>query len=133
MDSFKKQFPDYELIPDKTPKWRGPLLAVLALALTGALIYGLMRELGRASVPVANVSGYNAQSANTLKNLALSQLERGQHAEAARNFAIYFQLGGNEPEAMAGYASTLKALGQTEEARTWESRASKFLQDSLSR
>ncbi len=139
-NTFKKQFPDYDLIPSKESKLKGPLTIVGALAALALIFGAVFYELSRLQVPIANIAGVNRATLTTLDNLATSQVYAGQYSEAANNFNKYFSLGGKSADAMAHYAASLHEIGKTEEALEWSrkaveqdpsSKAARFIKDTL--
>lgn len=142
MDSFQKQFPDYQIIPMKKSKLSAPVLLIGTFLIIGLVGYIVFSKLGTMQVPMSNMAGVNSMTLSTLKNLALAQANSGQYQEAAKNFADYFQLGGSEADSMATYATVLSTLGHSSEALEWsrkavakdpDSKAARFIKDSLER
>lgn len=122
-DSFKEQFPDYPIIPSKRWKILDPLILVASLGSLLALFTGLFWALSQFNVPTPVMAGYNQMSLDTLRNQAMAQAEAGYHASAIKNFSQYFQLGGDDADAMAVYALSLDAQGQDKLAEKWSQKA----------
>ncbi|MGZ3723420.1 MAG: hypothetical protein ACXVA9_10845 [Bdellovibrionales bacterium] len=121
--SFEEQYPQYAIIPSKKSKWTGLLMLSGTVLVLGAIVYGLFKELSQLNAPVANMAGINKNTVSTLKNLAITQSNSGQYEAAAKNFKSYFELGGDEANAMAAYAISLDALGLNQEAVQWSNKA----------
>ena len=122
-DTFKEQFPDYPIIPSKRWKIVGPLVLLSSVATLLAIFAGLFWALSQFNVPTPVMAGYNRMSLETLRNQAMAQAEAGHHASALKNFSTYFQLGGDDADAMAVYALSLDAQGQDELAEKWSKKA----------
>lgn len=118
-DSFKEQFPDYQIIPSKKSKVPGRVLnyGVYAalLGVPGVMLY----EFSKMQVPTANMAGMNQFSVETARRVAMSQVMAGQYIEAARNFKFYFSAGGEDSAAMGAYGRALMELGLKDEAGQW--------------
>lgn len=126
-DSFTKQFPGYDVIPEKKNRWAWPLTWLAFIALIAAPVV-VFRNLTYA-VPTPNVAGINKLTLPTLKQLALLQVEEQNLSSATSTLQRYFMLGGQEPEVMALYAQVLQRSGRGVEAKTWESKASRAVRD----
>jgi tetratricopeptide (TPR) repeat protein len=129
-NSFKEQFPDYEIIPLQESRWKWPLIWVLTLSALIAIPGYVFYQFTKMPMPTPNMSGFNKKSLMTLGNFAIIQSEAGQHAQAIGNFQKYFDLGGKSADAMIKYAESLDALGQTELALEWAMKATEQAPDS---
>ncbi len=138
--SFEEQYPDYKLIPEKKRHWVWPLIWVATLILTVAVPISGLYLLGQVQVPTPNMAGFNDFSLGTLGNIAATQAQQGRYALAVRTFTDYFKLGGDDPEHMALFASSLNQVGRGKEALEWsrkaiqaapESRTARFINESL--
>lgn len=121
-DSFKEQYPDYELKPIKSQRW------IWALAWTGflgavAAVGLLLYQFSQTQTPTPNMVGVNKFTLGTKRNLAISQFEAGRFNEAAQSFSGYFALGGDDKAAMELYAQALTQIGMDREARVWRDKA----------
>src|SRR5665213_1877051 len=117
MSKFEEQFPEYKLLPIKEPSkaknaliWLGTIAALIGLP--AFLIF----KLSQAQIPTPNLAGVNKFTVSTMGSQAIAQSEAGDHQHAVISFQNYFSLGGSNPRAMLAYASSLDALGQTEQA-----------------
>lgn len=138
-NSFESKYPGYEIIPEKKSPLKWPLIYLATFIGLVVLPVLLMKKLSY-SVPTPSQAGVTSLTSPTIKALALSQSEKGQHADAAQSFERYFALGGQEADVMAMYAYSLKELGRIAEAKIWskkslqqdpQSRAGKLIQDAL--
>jgi hypothetical protein len=121
--SFEEQYPDYKLIPEKKRHWVWPLIWVAALTLAvGVPLTGLYL-LGQVEVPTPNEAALNGYSIGTLGSIGATQARYGQYALAVRTFSDYFQLGGDDPEHMALFASSLNQVGRSAEGLEWSRKA----------
>ncbi len=138
-NKFEAKYPGYAIIPEKKNRLKWP--AIYLATFIGLVVVPLLALKGLSySVPTPVVAGVNTMTKPTIKEMALMQSERNEHAEAAQNFERYFILGGDEADMMAMYAFSLKELGRMAEARVWskkslqkdpESRAAKIMRDTL--
>ena len=140
MKSFEEQFPGYELIPEKKNGWKWLLIWAVALPSAIGLPMAGLYLLSMVNVPTPNEASVNDFSIGTLGNIAASQSQEGAHALAVRSYTDYFKLGGDSPEHMAQFASSLAAVGRMKDALEWsrkavqaapESRAARFINDNL--
>ena len=129
MDSFKDQYPDYKIIPEPKSKWKWPLIWALTLGGMVGLPAYMMYVFSSSPIPISNMAGFNPMSLPTMAQRGILQSEAGQHQEAIKTFRGYFTLGGNEPEAMKAFATSLNAVGENDEAKQWESKAARFMRE----
>lgn len=138
--TFEEQYPGYEIIPEKKRRWLWPLIWISALVLAVGVPLSGLYLLGQVPVPLPNEASLNDYSLGTLGNIAATQARNGQYALAVRTFTDYFQLGGDDGDHMAIFASSLNQVGRSKEALEWsrkavqaapESRTAHFINDSL--
>lgn len=123
-DSFKDQFPDYELIqPTRMAKLRPVFYWAFGIFLTIALPGYFLYQLGSMKIPTPNMAAVSPLTLNTMMAQAMLQSQKGQHLDAALNFKKYFALGGDNRAAMTEYARILELLGDTTSARWWAEKA----------
>lgn len=139
-DSFKEKYPDYKIIPEKKSRWIWPLTWLAAIGLVVLVPAAVIYKLSTLHVPTPLVAGSNKYTLGTLEQIARTQTDRGEYADAAQNFARYFALGGQDADVMATYAYALSEIGRKDLARAWsqkaihtnpKSKAARLIYDSL--
>lgn len=121
-DSFKAQFPGYELLPEKKTWCKWPLVWAGFAVLLVAVPWYLATQFAY-DVPLPAMVGANKFTLPTLRQQAFTFSQKGDHQAATKSFADYFALGGREADVMAMYAYSLSELGRNEEAVKWSRRA----------
>ncbi|MBX3022652.1 MAG: hypothetical protein KF799_13350 [Bdellovibrionales bacterium] len=140
--SFEEQYPGYALIPEKKAKRRleWAMIWITSLSLVIAIPLLMLWLLGVRSIPTPNMASSVRFNTSRLASVATMQSKAGNHDEAVRSFARYFELGGQDANIMALYAFSLSELGRRAEAIEWsrkaiatspDSKAAKMINDAL--